>query len=106
MTSICDELEPLLQSSGFLDGAAFSTVSVVFRFGNHDGGPELERVSKRHSELPVAMELRMADLKRLEYPALRGRLRDATLCLLAAVAEKYGLPGARLAQLAADSAQT
>jgi len=93
MASICDEFEPHFKSENPLEGAPFDVVSLILRYGA-DGSkePEVGRVNKRHSELEVAMELPMAEVRALGYDDLRALIRESTLNALIAVADKYDLP--------------
>lgn len=100
MASICDELEPLFASANPLQGAPFDVVSLILRYGTrHSEEPEIGRINRHHSELEVAVELPMEEVKSLGYQELRARLREATLDALLAVAKRYGLPTEVWAQL-------
>ena len=93
MVEICDELEPLLRESGYSDSAPFRTVSLVLRFGNEKNlEPEYGPVDKKHSELPVSVELEMGTLRRMSREAVKREFLTATLSILIDVARRYDLP--------------
>ena len=93
MREICDELEPALIASSFTEKAPFRTVSLILRFGEQTLlDPVYEPVDRRHSELPVAVELPMSELRTAKRDDLKQRFFDATLRVLADVARKYNLP--------------
>lgn len=98
MVEICDELEPLLRKSGYSDSAPFKTVSLILRFGNKKNlEPEYGPIDKKHSELPVSIELEMGTLRRMPREAVRREFLAATLSVLIGVAQRYGLPEEALA---------
>ena len=93
MQEICNELEPLLKEIGFVDNAPFKTVSMIIRFGeNTNLNPEYEPINKRHSELPVAVELELASLRTASKEVVKDAFVKATIDVLADVAHRYNLP--------------
>lgn len=93
MVEICDELEPLLTSSGFLDNASFDVVSLIIRYGLvNRTKPEYQRINKRYSELPIAVELDMDMLLAAGKKKLKDIFHLATLVALIDVGKKYNLP--------------
>jgi hypothetical protein len=93
MVSICDELEPFFISESPLQGAPFDVVSVILRYGTQSSeAPEIGRINRAHSELEVAVELPMQEIKALSYQELRERFKEVTLDALIGVAKRYGLP--------------
>jgi hypothetical protein len=93
MLSICNELEPYFKSHRLLHGAPFSCISLILRYGTTTSErPEIGKIDERHSELHVAYELPINDLRLLDYDKLRARLREATIESLVAIARKFGLP--------------
>lgn len=93
MQEICNELEPLLKEISFVDNAPFKTVSMIIRFGeNTNLNPEYEPINKRHSELPVAIELELASLRTASKEVVKDAFVKATIDVLADVARKYNLP--------------
>ena len=97
MREICDELEPLLQDMEFLDKAPFKTISMIIRFGKkNDLTPQYDPINKRHSELPVAVELQLAGLRTANKDEVKAAFVTATIDVLLDVSEKYGLPNTPL----------
>ena len=93
MREICDELEPSLQRVKFTENMPFRTISMIVRFGEQTRlTPEFEPLNRRHSDLPVSVELPMEELRGLKRPQLKERLLEATYQVLEATAEKYDLP--------------
>jgi hypothetical protein len=93
MKEICDELEPLLQSIGFVENAPFKTVSMIIRFGEEtDLIPKYEPISKRYCELPVAVEMELASLRMASKEVVKSIFVRATIDVLVDVAKKYDLP--------------
>jgi hypothetical protein len=97
MLEICDDLEPLLKEIGFVDNAPFKTVSMIIRFGETtDLTPNYEPISKRHSELPVAVEMELAGLRMANKDVVKSTFVKATIDVLLDVAKKYDLPSKAL----------
>lgn len=93
MKEICDELEPMLNEIGFTDNAPFRTVSLIIRFGEKTNlTPDYEPISKRHSELPVAVEMELSGLRTASREVVKSAFVKATIDVLIDVAQKYNLP--------------
>ncbi|WP_419227318.1 Imm39 family immunity protein [Alteromonas sp. OM2203] len=93
MKEICDELEPLLQDIGFVDSAPFKTVSMIIRFGEKtDLTPEYEAINKRYNELPVAVEMELAEFRVASKDVVKSAFVKATIDVLLDIAKKYDLP--------------
>lgn len=93
MQEICYELEPLLKEVGFVDNAPFKTVSMIIRFGEKtDLTPDYDPINKRHSELPVAVEMELAGLRMASKDVVKSAFVKATIDVLIDVAKKYDLP--------------
>ncbi len=100
MVSICDEFEPYLAKEHFLKGAPFETISIIIQYGTRkEATPEIGKINNRHSELEVAIELPMTEIRRLKHDELQEAFRDATLKTLLAVARKFGLRPQKLDEL-------
>ena len=98
MVEICDELEPLLRECGYSKSAPFKTVSLILRFGTQRKlEPEYGPLDRRHSELPVSVELEMGKLRRMSREEVKRDFMIATLAILVDVAQRYGLPQDALA---------
>lgn len=97
MKEICDELEPFLNEIGFVDDAPFKTVSLIIRFGEKtDLTPDYDPINKRHSELPVAVEMELASLRTASKEVVKNAFVKATIDVLIDVAQKYNLPAQQL----------
>lgn len=103
MKEICDDLEPLLNKIGFVDNAPFKTVSMIIRFGGKtDLAPDYEPIHKRHSELPVAVEMELASLRIASKDVVKSAFLKATIDVLLDVARKYDLPAEPLEMINAQ----
>ena len=103
MQEICNDLEPLLKEIGFVDNAPFKTISLIIRFGeNTNLTPEYEAVNKRHSELPVAVEVELAGLRTADKDTVKSAFTNATIDVLLDVALKYNLPASPLEAIKAN----
>ncbi len=91
MLNLCDDLEPKIVGTAFLKNAPFETVSLVIRFGEIRGLPEIGRINRVHSELYVAIETPMSEVRSMELGDLTDRFRQLTLSCLMHVAIVYGL---------------
>lgn len=92
MKEICDDLEPLLKEIGFVDNAPFKTVSMIIRFGEKtDLTPDYEPINKRHSELPVAVEMELSTLRVASKDVVKSAFVKVAIDILLDVAKKYGL---------------
>lgn len=93
MVATCDDLEQQLDRTGFLINAPFEVISLILRYGTKWGDPEVGRINRAHSELEVAVEVPMAEIRMLELAELTKVVKTVTLQALVAVASKYGLDG-------------
>jgi hypothetical protein len=60
MRQIKDALEALMINSGYLDGAPFKWVGLIFRYGlKNEKVPHYQRINKKWGDLPLAIELDM-----------------------------------------------
>lgn len=100
MAEICEEFEPLLKEIQFVRNAPFKTISLIIRFGEEtDLNPSYEAINKRHSELPVAILMELAELKTASKSVVKSAFISATVDVLFDVAKKYNLPADRLGEL-------
>lgn len=103
MKEICDDLEPLLKEIGFVDNAPFNTVSMIIRFGEKtDLTPDYEPINKRHSELPVAVEMELSGLRVASKDVVKSAFVKAAIDVLLDVAKKYDLPSEPLEMIKAQ----
>jgi hypothetical protein len=95
-----DELEQLMIETGYLNNAPFKWVGLIMRFGlKNEDEPHYQRIDKKHGDLPVAIELDTHDLQHASRDELKEIFTIATLKVLVHVAQKYGLPGERFAEM-------
>jgi Immunity protein 39 len=93
IVAVCDEFEPILQAEGYLANAPFDTVSLVFRFGEaEDLDPEIDKINKRHNELPVAISFSMEELSAMDQVNLTEKFRASVIEVLCDVAANFDLP--------------
>lgn len=93
MVEICDEWEPILKESAFIEKAPFKTISLVIRFGSQESAePVISRIDRRNKELPVSYELPMERLRFADRAEVKKLFARATKRTLEKVAKEYGLP--------------
>lgn len=100
LAQLSEELESLLGEQFFLD-APFNQIGIAIRYGEKtnlrpDYDPILEEGGVR--ELPIAIEVEMAILRRKNSETVYPIIKQALLDGLIAVAERYALNGERLRQ--------
>jgi hypothetical protein len=99
---IQDEIEKIIIDSGFLEGAPFKWVGLIYRLGLQNKlKPEYQRINKKYGDLPIAVEVRMDVLRWADQNDLQ-LLKDifmiAGLEALLDVGKKYNLPTDLIAQ--------
>jgi hypothetical protein len=63
LSEVREELESLLEATGYLKDAPFSWVTVALRFGLKDDlEPSFSKVNKKSGDLPLAIELDISGL--------------------------------------------
>ena len=95
MVAVCDELDPILAESGWFPFAPFKYVSLIIRYGDKiDLNPEFQPIIKKYGELPIAVELKVEDIRAVHRDKIKlvNLFRQVALKALLAVAGKYGLP--------------
>jgi len=103
MKEICDEMEPMLKEIGFVNDAPFKTVNLIIRFGEKtDLTPDYGPIDKRHSELPVAVEMELASLRVASKDVVKSAFVKATIDVLIDVAKRYDLPSQPLEAITAS----
>lgn len=108
LADVRDELASLMETTGYLEHAPFSWVTVALRFGLKDDlDPEFSRVNTKSGDLPLAIELDVAALQGTSLAAHRIAYRRAAARALlgASIRYKLGLESvqafARVAELPA-----
>jgi hypothetical protein len=92
MQDVMNFLAPRVQASGFLTGAPFKTVQLVFRFGEKtDLRVDYQRITEKDLGLPVAVQLELAPLRMASREAVRDALLTATIAVLDDIATKFNL---------------
>ena len=92
-----NQLEEVLISENFFEGAPFNWVGLILRYGlaNSDE-PEYQPINKEHGDLPITMELDIGDLLNAEKEEVKRIFYVATLKALVHVGERHCLPRAAL----------
>lgn len=95
-----NELEQAIVETGYLEKAPFKWVGLILRFGlKNEDEPHYQRIDRKHGDLPVAIELDTHELQHASRDELKDIFTIATLKVLVHVAQKYGLPGDRFAEM-------
>ncbi len=95
MGAVRDELDSVLAEAGWFPSAPFKYVSLIIRYGlKTELNPEFQRIIKKYGELPIAVELKMEDMRAVhcDRNKLEELFKYATVEALLAVAERYALP--------------
>jgi hypothetical protein len=95
MVRVCDELEPILISSGWFPAAPFRWVGLIIRYGlKTESEPHFQRISKKHGDLPIAIEIDTDHLLDIhtEPERLKAFFKRVTIDCLLSVGRRYGLP--------------
>jgi hypothetical protein len=93
LAAVRDELEAVLIKVGYCDGAPFSWVTISIRFGlTEEEKPHYEVINKKYGDLPLAIEIRAADLQGASSDEMKHHFRRAALRALIHAGEKYGRP--------------
>lgn len=100
---VMDDIEKLMMLTGYLENAPFKWVGLILRYGlKNEDQPHYQRISEKHGDLPLAIELDTHDLQHASHEELKDRFMVATLKSLVDVGMKYGLPYAKFADLLAQ----
>jgi hypothetical protein len=94
MSQVRDELEPLLIRSGWFPAAPFGWVGLILRFGlKTEIEPHYQRISKRHGDLPIAIEVDTHHLLEIhtDPERLKAFFKRVTIDCLLSVARRYDL---------------
>lgn len=93
MVEITKEINPYLVKDGFLANAPFKLLNGVIRFGTQfDPHAEVGPIDKRNNELPFAVEVEMAPLKRAPKEEVKAEFLRALIPALFAISLDYDLP--------------
>lgn len=92
MKEVRDELEELLVSSGYFEGAPFRWVGVILRYGIKNGAkPVYEKINEKSGDLPLAIEIDTSQLVDADFDSLKRQFAFATLNALVDAGHKYSL---------------
>lgn len=98
-----DELEAELIDSNYLEGAPFSWVGLIIRYGLKDEAiPHYQPINMNHGDLPLAIEVDVHRLLSVSEEQMVQVYREATLRALIHAGNKYRLPVGRLETLLED----
>jgi hypothetical protein len=95
MVQVCDELEPVLISSGWFPAAPFRWVGLIIRYGlKTESEPHYQRINQTHGDLPIAVEVDTHHLLEIhtEPARLKAFFKRVTIDCLLSVARRYDLP--------------
>lgn len=103
LMQLMEVLNPILAGNGFLDGAPFGRISVIVREGfKYSETIEIEKIDRRHKELPVAFEVPLDELRLASVDHLCEIYMKYTLQILEAVSVKFDLDGKVIEKLRED----
>jgi hypothetical protein len=96
-----EEIEPILEEIGYLEGAPFSWVTLAIRYGlKNEEKPHYMAVNKKYGDLPLAIEVDVHEMLGASLDELQRIFRSAALRALIHAGERYGRPIAALKDLA------
>lgn len=92
MVLLAKELNPVLQEEGYLVGAPFALMNVIFRYGSKfDPEPDCESISQSDRELPFAVEVDMDKLANAPVEVVWRAFAEVLLAALIRIAGRYNL---------------
>lgn len=93
LVEIATELNPFLVRDGFLDNSPIEFLNGIIRFGSQfDPHAEVGPIDRRNNELPFAVEVEMAPLKRASKDEVKAEFLRALIPALFAISLDYDLP--------------
>lgn len=100
MDELRDELEELMISSGYLEGAPFTWVGLALRYGlENEDKPHFLGINKKHGDLALGIELDTNELIAADRDELKRLFTVATLKSLIQAGKKHKLPVEALEEL-------
>ena len=97
LTAVRNEVEAVLDESGYLVGAPFSWVTIAVRYGLIDAdAPVYQPISKKYGDLPLSIEVDTNRLVGADLASLTGMFKRAVLLALMHAGKKYDRPTATL----------
>ncbi len=93
MITITKEINPFLVEDGFLANAPFKMLHGIIRFGTEfNPYAEVGPIDRKNEELPFAVEVEMARLKRAPMENVKAEFLKALIPALFAISIEYELP--------------
>ncbi|MEO0419086.1 MAG: Imm39 family immunity protein [Pseudomonadota bacterium] len=93
LSLIKKELEGVMITSHYLEGAPFSWVTLAILYEEEDGGQtEFGRINKTYGDLPLTVQLDVGAFRGLDRRAVTGILRSVVIKALIDAGERYGRP--------------
>lgn len=100
LTAVRNEIEAVLDESGYLVGAPFSWVTIAVRYGVVDAdAPVYQPISKKYNDLPLAIEVDTSRLTGADLVSLTSVFKRAVVLALVHAGKKYQRPTAELEAL-------
>jgi len=100
LTAVRDEIEAVLDESGYLAGAPFSWVTIAIRYGLVDAdAPVYQPINKKYGDLPLAIEVDTNRLIGVDLASLVSVFKKAVLLALVHAGRKYNRPTVKLEAL-------
>ena len=88
-----DQLEALLISEDFFDGAPFSWSTLSIRYGlKNELEPHYEKINSSYGDLPLAIEVNCREFKGADLQELRKLFERSALLALIHAGKRYGRP--------------
>ena len=91
-----NEIEALMESSGYLGDAPFEWVTLALRYGlKNEEKPHYQRVSKKYGDLPLGIEVDIREVLKADEAGpeeLKRLFMIASLRALIDAGKKYNLP--------------
>jgi hypothetical protein len=93
LTTVRDRIEKAMVASDFLEGAPFSWVTVIVRYGlKNDDKPSYQAINKKYGDLPLAIEVDTHELIDASLEDLKLIIGRAVLKALIHAGEKFDRP--------------
>lgn len=88
-----NNVDALMDESGYLAGAPFSWVTIVIRYGLVNSEvPVYQPIGKRYGDLPLSIEVESLQLVRADLPALVRIFERAVLLALVHAGKRHSRP--------------
>jgi hypothetical protein len=92
LTHVRDELDSLLKSSPFFNGAPFEWITLSIQFGLQNGTlPRYHKINAKYRDLPMSIEVDSNELRSADHTTFAHAIRNACLVALLDAGKRYGL---------------